>query len=634
MALSAVAAIRDPGETAVRFLEKVRTKSLDLAPGADSALSPQTSPAKRKQIARRLERMAQDLGDDPLEVGAVKIDGELAAVLVRKISGFDPSRMQVFPVALVKRGPEWAAAPVPASFENAGIGYAAALRERLKTLEDWMLRQQVLELTTLRDQSADRMRREIETSLPAATLRTLDSRQTITRFLNACENRKLPEILGLIGGLASNLPADWPLRIKAAESAVATGSDVPNSWHLLVSKDVLRVIVQHEEDDDRRALTSIACLDPAGGFRPASRPRIELVHLELSQSKDGLWRIDLPDHLLQETQSPDESADEDLDSDLLDAFPVKIREAYPASPQATADDARQAVIHALHEAAPSSLIRLTRLDEDPAAARESCIRAARLWWTVRDPSSVRRAIPLGIHEEDDSAAACFQLFSARNPDRLDLRILYFEKSADGWLWTPGPNPQTEQAFRPWTDQQDAHWRNHWQDLLLTDCPALEKLPANQSPTAGESRKLVESWLQAIRVGNVTEALRLTTRLNLPDSTARLFRNLGYELTGARKSTCPASITGVYRGGDWAAVGTRITPNDEPSFPLYPVVATPAGPRILLEIDLSTATKGNRDYLNIAALKRLTPFQSEPSSAATLKELLSQHQAEVSRLASP
>ena len=146
MAVSAVAASTDPGETAVRFLEKVRDKEINLDPGADTALSPQTSGSKRKQIARRLERMARDLGNDPLEVGAVKLDGDLAGVLVRKISGFDPNRMQVFPVALVKRGAEWAVAPVPASFGNSGVGYAAALRTRLNALEEWMLREQVLDL--------------------------------------------------------------------------------------------------------------------------------------------------------------------------------------------------------------------------------------------------------------------------------------------------------------------------------------------------------------------------------------------------------------------------------------------------------------------------------------------------------
>jgi hypothetical protein len=157
-------AAADPGETAVDFLEKVRAGAVNLEPGGDTALSAQTSASKRREIARRLDRMARDLGSDPLEAGAVRIDGELAAVLVRKTGSFDPGRMRVFPVALVRRGDAWAAAPVPASFENTGFGYGTTLRQRCATLQNWMLREQVFDLATLRDQSVEKMRRNIEAS--------------------------------------------------------------------------------------------------------------------------------------------------------------------------------------------------------------------------------------------------------------------------------------------------------------------------------------------------------------------------------------------------------------------------------------------------------------------------------------
>ncbi|MCX6867465.1 MAG: hypothetical protein NTV46_14845 [Verrucomicrobia bacterium] len=171
MVVASFAGHGEPGAAAVRFLEKVRAKTLDLEPGGDTALAPQTSAQKRREIARRLERVGRDLGRDPLEVGAVNLDDDLAAVLVRKTGGFDSSQWQVVPVALVRRGEEWLAAPVPASFENSGTGYSAIVRKRLATLEDWMLREQVLDLEKLREQSAERMRRKIAESLPLATLR-------------------------------------------------------------------------------------------------------------------------------------------------------------------------------------------------------------------------------------------------------------------------------------------------------------------------------------------------------------------------------------------------------------------------------------------------------------------------------
>jgi hypothetical protein len=622
MVISAMAAPSDPGETAVHFLEKVRAKNVNLEPGADTALTPQTSEAKRKEIARRLERMARDIGNDPLEVGAVKLDGDLAGVLVRKISGFDPNQMQVFPIALVKRGAEWLAAPVPASFENSGIGYAAALRKRLKVLENWMLREQALDLATLREQSAERMRHKIEEQLPAATLRTLSSRQAAERFLESCENRNLPAILGLLGGLATELPGDWPLRAKAAERSVAAGRDLSGPWRLLVSKDVLRAIV-HQEEDGRSALVSLACLDPAGGLSPGSRPRVQLVHLDLSKSSDGLWRVNPPGYFLQKNEVPDDDSEEDLDSDLLDAFPAIIRKAYPATPKPSVEEARESVMTAMRKHGLPELMSLIRLDRDPAKARESCSSAAELWWKVRDPSSVCATMPLGIRTLEKNAAASFQIFSARYPDRFDFKTLHFEKSADGWLWVPKPSARTLSDFADWETRQSSQWSDAWQDTLLANCPVLEKFPNAAAPSGDEARMLVESWLAAIHDGDVAAALGLCARLNLADSKATLLRNLGYELIGALKYDQTPAITKVHREGEWTAVGTRIDSDGNSAFPLYPIVSTPTGPRILAEVDLSASGTRTRDFLNSTSLKRLRGFS--PSAADSLQDLFTNYQ---------
>ena len=625
MAVSGVAVASDPGKTAVGFLEKVRAKTVDLHPGADTALARSTSEAKRDEIARRLDRMARDLGNDPLEVGKVKLDGDLAGVLVRKISGFDPNRMQVFPVALVKRDGKWLAAPVPASFENSGLGYGKPLRERLTALEDWLLRERVLDLATLREQCAARMRSRIEENLPAATLHKLDPVQVVERFLHACETRNPFEACGLLGGLSKDLPDDWPMRARAAEQALAAGPEVTGPWRALVSRDVLRVIV-HREGDDHSALVSIGCLDPAGGVPNGSRPRVRLVHLDLSNSGDGLWRINLPGYFLQDEQGPDPAADEDLDMALLNAFAAKVRKQCPAAPKPTVGEARQAVIDALlHQRLPA-LVRLARLEEAPAEARERCVCAAELWWSIREPSSVRLPVPLGLHEEQDLAAASFQIFSARNPDRFDFKVLYFAKSDAGWLWIPKPESAVVEAFADWKTDQNERWRDAWQDQLLPDCPVLAKAPVDPAPSTESARQVVQCWLKAIRTGDIPAALRLSARLDLPDSKEALLRNLGYELIGALKNESAPTVTEVHRQGNWAAVGTKDASNGKAAFPLYSVVATPAGPRILPEVDLSEAGTRSRNFLNKASLKRLGSFSA--SAEKNLKTLFAKHQAEI------
>ena len=631
MVVTAFAGSSDPGEVAVHFLEKVRSKKINLDPGGDTALSPQTGEQKRKEIARRLERLARDLGTDPLEVGAIKLDDDLAAVLVRKIGGFDPSRLQVFPVALVKRGADWAAAPVPASFENSGVGYAAGLRQRLATLEDWMLREQATDLQKLRDQSAERMRRQISESLPPETLRGFTSKQAAERFLTACERRNLPEIFGLLGGLAATLPNDWPLRLKAAESAVAAAAECKYPWRLLFAAEVLRILVHHEEDGDSATL-SVACLDPAGRPPRFSVPRIELVHLELSKSPEGFWCIDPPESFLQAGGISGETGNEDPDPDLLDSIPAKLAAHYPHAAQSTAEQARQVLLDTLRTGTPASLIPLIRLTGNPLAARNACVRAAQIWWSLREPADVGCALPLAWQEDGPHAAAACQFFSARNPDRLNMETLYFEKSDTGWSWTPEPRAETEKSFHQWTELQTDHWRNEWQNTLLTECPVLGKIPDSGAPADDESRQLIESWLKATRAGNVMAALRLTARLNLPDSPATLLRNLGYEMSGTRRNPHPPTLAGIHCGAILTAVGTQTDADNAPSFPLYPVVATPKGPRILLEIDLFASGTRSRDFLNRTALARLR--KASAGAADDLINLYAEHQVKVAAPAKP
>ena len=628
------AGTRDPGEAAVRFLEQARTRKIKLEPGGDTALSPQTSEPKRKEIARRLERLAGDLGTCTLEVGEVKLDDDLAAVLVRTDGSFDPSRLQVFPVALVKRGGAWIAAPVPASFENSGVGYAPDMRQRVATLEDWMRRQQALDMQQLRDESAARMRRKISASLPPETLRQLTSRQAAERFLTACEQGNLPEILGLLGGLAGSLPDDWPLRLKAAEAAVTAKTGAKRPWRLLLAPEVMRMLVHHEEDGDSAAI-SLACLDPAGDPPRVPVPRIELVHLDLSKSADGLWQVDPPESFLQEPVVPEDAEADDVDEagqQMLDSFSEKLSARYPLSVRPTAEGARDALLETLRTGGPAGLMPLIRLDAGAASARNACVRAAQIWWSLREPANVGCVLPLAWRVDGPHAAAACQFFSARNPDRLELVTLYFENIAKGWSWTPEPAEETTKAFQEWSDQQSQHGQDGWRNTLLGECPVLATFPAGGPPTDDEARQLIESWLKATRAGDVMAALRLTARLDLPDSPTTLLRNLGYDLLGTHRNPRPSVIAGIHRGKLLAAVGTQTAVDNVPSFPLYPVVATPRGPRILLEIDLLASGNRSRDFLNRTALARLRHASAD--AAAELSDLYQEHQSQTAASANP
>jgi len=624
----------DPGTAALNFLEKVRLRQLDLAPGTDTALSAQVLDAKKHKIARRLDRLANELSGAQLEVGAVKTDENFAAVLVRKVGGLDPSSFRIFPVALVKRGESWTPAPVPASFENVDIGYVATLRSRLSRLEDWMLREQVTDLETLRARSHERLRQKIQAKLPINILRTLTPLQVTEKFLTACQQRDSLTLLGLLGGLSSPLPSDWPRILNAADQLVDRDSRPSHLWRLLGSPEVARIVVQHQEDREE-GLCSIAFLDPAGAGKTPSSPRFERVDLKLTRCNEQLWRIDLPNYFWGNSAAAEENTRttaEASDSDWFHKFPKLWQAAHPSEPQPTAQMAYDRLVSAFHSDSLGSMLSLSKLDGDGKSATATCLQAAKLWWTLHSPTAVRHSLPLAFHTDGDAAAGVFQFCSAREPDRFDIRVAIFEKTADGWLWNPLPDSTTREPFDSWIDQQAKHWPTLWQEQLLANSiqlplgPTLKLVP----PSPAEAEKLITQWLTATRNRDVVGALAFTCRFNDARSDTLLFQNLGYEISGARQQTQAPIITGTYLGATWVGVGVKIEQAGKFTFPFYPVVQTQTGPRILAEIDLFASANRSREFLNKTAVDRLQKLTSA-TVADEFRNLYLKHQATLEKV---
>lgn len=623
-AFSAHAAVSDPGEAAIAFMEKIREGKVDLSPGVDTALTSQTADLKKEQIAERYRRIAKDLSNDTIEIGAVKTDENFAAVLVRKVSTFDPSGMQIFPLALVKRDLKWLVAPVPASFENAGVGFASPLKNRLEALEKWMLREQVHEMEKHRERASSQLRLEIQTRLPLEEMRGMDANLLAQRFLKACESRDLQSLLGFFGGLSEELPDDWALRLKATRLAVREEVMNKDAWQLLLAPRVLRVLLNEDQDADE-GVFSIACLDPASKDARTSLPKIEFIHFEYSRDGESLWRIDPPTSLLQGTEEPEATDDEDLDQDLIAGFSYQWQQLNPAVPQESPEAAQQAFSNTLQAGDLGDFLRLIKPSDDPLVASRAMASGAKLWWDFRAPGAVKFPLPLRCEREGDHASAAFQFFSARDPDRLNLQHIYFEKSGDAWYWVPEIDEATSKIFKngPLTDKELS--LAEWQGRLLSESVLLDGIPELQAPSAEEAQLVFAAWQQAIAAGDIMAALKLTARFNDPRGNSVFLRNVGHEIMSARRAGATATSFSSHRGSIFTAVSTKIEQDGKLLFPLYPMIQTALGPRLLVEIDLFEFRK--QALLNRLALERLEKLGSK-SAAEDLGKLFEQFRGSI------
>jgi hypothetical protein len=599
----------DPGAAALDFLGKVREGTLDLQPGGDTALIEHITEEKRESIRKHIARLEMELRGSQLELGEVKEDDGFAAAMIRKSGGFDSADMQVFPVALVKRGDKWLAAPVPASFENAVAGYTLPIRERLAALENWMMRKRVTDLDSLLTESAKRTRELIRNSIVGEDLEGDDLGKISERFLEACAKGDRAAILGFLGGLSDPLPSDWADRMKASKAAVSN----TGAWRWLVSPEIVRVRVL-EERNGNEGLVLIACLDP----KSAESSGIKGVHLEFSRGDAGQWRINLPDLI----SDPEESSDDDFDQSLLDRFSEKLRELEPALYAESARAAETVVMSDLKSSDLRKSLRRIDLGARPQDGSKASVQAAGLWWSLNEPGSFRIPVELGFREEGLLAVFAYQWFSVSEPDRFETRSLFFRKADSGWVWCSGAVPNAlkreQETLKKWIEEMEPEWRLSWRETLLQPSVKLDGIHPENLPSDDQANNLVADWLEALEKKDLGAALACSAWLSdgqgIPMSA---LRNISYEISGANRGK--AEFSGLRRSGSWVAATIRRVSGDKTQNAFLPIVMTPVGARLLPEIDLIAEDSRTRNFLNNATFGRLGKILEE-DLVADLKKL--------------
>jgi hypothetical protein len=146
---------------------------------------------------------------------------------------------------------------------------------------------------------------------------------------------------------------------------------------------------------------------------------------------------------------------------------------------------------------------------------------------------------------------------------------------------------------------------------------------------------------------VTDALACTAYWKTPPGDAPqagrtgatgLLARLGEEWIAARKGkAAPLTVVGVVRHGRWTGISARLGDAGASGvrYPLYPIVGTPAGPRLVGEIDLMAGGDRTREFLNEAAFGRLA-LSGHEAAVAELRQLYALHRqaAEADRARKP
>ncbi len=602
---------REPGQVAVEYLEKVRNGKFDLKAGEDTAVSPYMTEEKRRQISDSIKNLSSQIGEGKLLAGETRLDGEFAAVMVTQGEELDQNRLQVYPVALVKGEKGWRAAPVLASYENAVFAYTVELRERLSVLETWMMRQRVLEIESLTARASRRLRERIETHFQVGDLANSSPVGILERFQQAYAKDRQMEVLGYLGGCSEKWPDDWDARMQAMRVAFSAKAREDYPWRLLCSPHVTRVVVG-ESVDERKALISLACLDPAWVGDRGELNGIHLVHFSFRRDEQDNWRLDLPDSLLKNDKEGFLGS-QGMDDDLLEAFAGRLRKQAPAQIAESFEKVEQEVMGQLEHGQASELLRWVDFDHEPKTAGDACVLAMRDWWSIHAPGAFCLPVKMGSRVEGDWAVSGYHWFSLNQAERVEFKPMFFRKAAEGWVWVPGGlrnvGSEAGEMFSEWLKESEATWRENAINKLQALVFPVENFAWDRKIEDIEVRELAQKWALALKKNNIRELIRLSARLGKDGKVSqKLFRNLAYEISLAQRAD--SRLIGIYRSGKWIAAGFAHGEGSEKFFSLMLAVPTEEGLKALPEIDLISENNRTRKFLNKVSLEQLETHISE------------------------
>lgn len=596
LAWSSAAFADGPGDAALAFL-----RGLGSVPGAvaieKTASSQDLTRARRGEIADQLDDLGRQIQAPDLRILAETEDGDLAAVLVSQITEFNAATAQVHAVGLVKNGGEWRPSPLPASFDSTGLSLRPGYPERVRRLEEWMVNGRSEQLIHLKDNVFQLLDQEIRKAKSPEALRQETPEIIAEEFIAALRSRNLPLMLALAGGLESPPPREWQ-EILGTLTTVGGSRPIQHpQWRLLTGLGTLTAVVHVETEGDVRQV-GVALLGPTA----SGRLRPQLIQLPFVRSGSGLWRLELPRSLWIGAGSEAGSADGiEVDTDLLALFPRKLATLHPPAPSPTAREAAEQLLAALGKGSMTAVCANLDLSAEPLTALDALSRASKLWQSLREPGDVLAPVLLDLHEVGDDAVAVVQLLSAKFPERARLETLCFRRGAAGWLASPafsGPAAlalaQDPGPIDAWARDAIHARRDHWSAGLLTQ---IGEVPADSAPAIEDARRTVEAWRGAIASGDASIMLAHSAGFSDESGTRKLLANTGYELLTRGQG----EILSVHRNGRWAAVSVRVPPlpgeNSAASYAFHVVVATPAGPRVMPELDFFDPLTRSRGFLN-------------------------------------
>ncbi len=611
---------------ALRYLDKLAKGTLDIS--KDTALSPYCSIKRRNEIREQLEFLQnthfQD--GDVFSYEGSRTEANFAAILLRSDNARSPLNIRIHAVALVKKNNQWLASPLPSRFTNTGYGYDPAVQKSVQQLEMWMAKEKTKRESSARQNAQANLLDSIKEEENSARLDRLDSHQAVENLLRQLKNKNLLGVLASLGAGSNQLPEPLDTTTDLISRGLDHSEDA-NAWTLVTHPSV----ITHTLKTDQKNKDVVV-----GFWNPLDSKHSHILYFPTEKQK-GKTFTKLP-NLLKSALLPEEERwreqwrNQQRDQEeLVGKLPQLIYKHHPAKTfSGDPEEVSQYFIQALDSLNFLNCFRLIPRNGDffdnPQKQAQHLNQLSQLWKSLhRVRANPRR--DLDLIQSESLALLPLQFAKPNRSGEFHTIKVWLIRESGNWHLIPhetlneyandqlkAEKKKLETQLRALEKEQQEKHSKTLLARVTTLSPPLHK----KNISADEAKKTLTRFRSTLRANDTTEALSLCAVLK-GTSNVQTLKTFNYALRGASDHSANDHVLGVNSAGSWTAVSIRTESKTSHhyDYPLYLVVATEQGPKILLDIDLRHATNKGRKLLNNRNWKKLEEAVGDVSDVQTL-----------------
>lgn len=599
---------KSPEQVALRFIQLIANNQLDL--DQHTAISSNCSELRRDDIKQKTRALQTSHFTETSHffIESSKTAGSLAGVLIGSKNKDQPLQTHLFRVALILKDQTWLPAPVIGSFTNSGYGYDPEVETNVTALESWLTKQKAKSQAKHKSQSHKNYLTTLLKLEQAAQLDQITPEDAFYRFVDHCRKKDTSNALVSMGAASDQLSAPLEQALINVQAGIHQQSKYSH-WAPLNLDHYIAQVLFVDEENSTMTVGFYHILNNGRSkasafeyFKHQGKTFLRLSNVSQKNKKQlGEFRRII--------QKPNAQFHAENNSDkILDAILKRFSISQATSPE----QAKQHLTRAIENQDFKTLLPLLphqgAIYELPENRHLAIKHLYTLWNNIKD-TATKDLTSSPLYSSDNLAMLPIPSGTASHQTKLWLL-----RNDLGWHIIDRAAHELDSDIELLKNAQELESQHalYLENLAQKDKADILNqiktisLPLTSDPvTEEQALQTLQAYRTALRANSSKQALSHTI-FSKEEDIAQVFKSLKYKIKGALNHIEYDHYLGSSTSGQWRALSHRTESKTTAikDYPLYLIVQTDEGAKILHDIDLRHSSNKGRQILNTKLLKQL------------------------------